>query len=45
MVEQILFSPQVKRSVVISNKLVYASCLTSCQTTKELGSQEIRKCA
>ena len=33
MVEQIFLSPQVKRSVIISNKLVYAICLTSYQTT------------
>ena len=30
---QIFFSPQVKRGLIISNKLVYTSCLTSCQTT------------
>ena len=29
-VEEILFSPQVKRSVVISNKLVYMRYLTRC---------------
>ena len=28
MVEQIFFWPQVKRSVIIGNKLVYTSCLT-----------------
>ena len=33
MVEQILLSPQVKRSVIITNRLVYTSCLTSCQRT------------
>ena len=33
---QIFISPQVKRSLVISNKLAYKSCLTSCQTTKDL---------
>ena len=32
MVEQI--SPQVKRSVIISNKLAYTSFLTSCQMTE-----------
>ena len=26
-------SPEVKRSVIISNKLAYTSCLTSCRTT------------
>ena len=31
MVEQILLSLQVKRSVIISNKLVYMSWLTICQ--------------
>ena len=29
---QIFLSPQVKRSLIISNKLVNASCLTSCGT-------------
>ena len=33
MVEQILLSSQVKRSVIITNGLVYTSCLTSCQRT------------
>ena len=28
MVEQIFLSPQVKGDVIISNKLVYAICLT-----------------
>ena len=33
-VYQILFSSQVKRSVIISTEHgVYTSCLTSCQTT------------
>ena len=32
MTEQIFLSPQVKGSKIISNKLVYTSCLTSCQT-------------
>ena len=36
MVEQISFSPQVKRSVVISNKLVYTSCPRTCRTTQDL---------
>ena len=31
MVEQIFLSPQVKRNVIICNKLVYMSCLTSCR--------------
>ena len=30
MFDQVSFSPQ-KRSVIISNKLVYTSCLTSCR--------------
>ena len=29
---QFFLSPQVKRSLIISNKLVCTSCLTSCQT-------------
>ena len=29
MAEQIFFSPQVKRSVIVSNKLVYASCIAN----------------
>ena len=33
MVEQIFLSPQVKRSVIISKKLVYASWIPSCRTT------------
>ena len=33
MSEQIFLSPQVKRSVIISNELVCTTCLTSCQTT------------
>ena len=33
MVDQILFSPQVKENVIINNKLEYTSCLTSCRTT------------
>ena len=33
MVEQIFFLPQVKRSMIISNKLVYTSFHTSCRTT------------
>ena len=35
---QIFFSPQVKQHLIISNKLVYASSLTSCQTTYKLES-------
>ena len=31
--EQTFISQQVKWSVIISNKLVYTICLTSCQTT------------
>ena len=31
MLEQIFFSPQAKQSVIISNKLVYTSCITSCK--------------
>ena len=30
MVEQISLLPQVKQTVVVSNKLVYTSCFTSC---------------
>ena len=30
MIDQILLLPQVKRSLIICNKLVYKSCLTSC---------------
>ena len=36
MVDQIFISPHVKRSMIISNKLVYTSCLTSCRTTSDL---------
>ena len=31
MVEQSFFSLQAKQSVVISNKLIYTSCFTSCR--------------
>ena len=34
MIEQICLSPQVKRSVIISNKVVYTSYLTSWQLKK-----------
>ena len=43
MVEQIFLSPQVKRSVIIINKLVYTSLLTSSRMTEDLGFLEIRK--
>ena len=33
MVEQIFFSLQMKRTVIIRNTLVYTNCLTSCRTT------------
>ena len=32
MVEQIFFSLQVKRSAIISKRLIYANCFTSCRT-------------
>ena len=35
--EQIFLSPQVKWSVIISSKLVYTSCLTSCWKFRKLG--------
>ena len=31
---QIFLSPQVKRNLIISNKLVYTRCFTSCRTKK-----------
>ena len=37
-IHRIFLSPEVKRSVIISKKLVYRSCLASCQTTSDLGS-------
>ena len=37
MVEQIFLSPQVKRSVIISNEVAYASCLKSCELSNDLG--------
>ena len=37
-IQRIFLSPEVKRSVIISKKLVYRSCLTICQTTSDLGS-------
>ena len=40
---QIFISLQVKRRLIISNKLVYTSCLTSCRTTQDLRPQKIRK--
>ena len=36
MVEQIFLSPQVKRSMIISNKLVYMNCLPSSEQFKTL---------
>ena len=33
---QVFLLPQVKRSLIISNKLVYTSCLRSCRTTYEI---------
>ena len=38
MVEQIFLSLQVKQNVIISNKRIYTSCLTSCWTTLGFGS-------
>ena len=47
MFDGIFLSPQVKGSMIISNKLVYTSFITSYQTKQELpkkvGSSEIRK--
>ena len=40
---QIFLLPQVKRSLVISNRLAYAISQTSCRTTKDLRFQEIGK--
>ena len=45
MVVDILLSKQLKRSVIVSNKLVYISCIKSCQTTYDLRCHEIRKLA
>ena len=42
-VGKIFLSPQVKRSLIITNKLVYTSCLTNFGTTQDLGSEEVRK--
>ena len=39
MVEQIFFSPQVKRSAVICNQLVYTCFLITCRKTKDLANQ------
>ena len=39
--EQIFLSPQVKWSVIITSKLVYTSCLTSCWKFRKFGN--IRK--
>ena len=41
--EQIFLSPQVKWSVIISNKLLYRSSLTSCWMTEDFGFHEISK--
>ena len=43
MVEQVFLSPQVKRSLIISNKLVYTSCLTSCQNAVTLSYEKLGK--
>ena len=37
MVLQILYLPQVNRSVIINDKLVYTNYLTSSETTYNLG--------
>ena len=37
MFDQIFHSPQMKRSVVISDKYSVQKLLTSCQTTSDLG--------
>ena len=37
MVEHIFVSPQVKQSVIISNKLLYSSCFTSAKQLRILG--------
>ena len=37
----IFLLPQEKRNVIVSNKLVYTSCFTSCRTTQDLGNKEI----
>ena len=38
MVEQIFLSPQVKQSMIVSNKPANTSCLTTYLTTLDLGS-------
>ena len=40
---QIFLSPQVKRSLSTSNRLVHTDFVTSLRTIQDLGSQEIRK--
>ena len=37
MVQQIFLSPKAKPCILIRNKLVYTSCLTSCWTPQDLG--------
>ena len=34
---QLFLSAQVQRSLIISNKLIYTNCFTSCRTTSNLG--------
>ena len=43
MFEQIFLSPQVKRSVISKDKLVYLSSLTTWRTIYDEGSQESLK--
>lgn len=38
MIEQVFFSSQTKRRVLISNKVVYTTCFTSCRKGQDLGS-------
>ena len=40
---QIYLSPQVKRGLIIFNKLVYKCHLMSCRTTYDFRSSEFRK--
>ena len=43
MVYQILLSPKMKTSVIVGNKLLYTSWLTSSQIFWDLGSNKFRK--
>ena len=43
MVYQVFLSPQRNDAPLLIIYMVYKSCVSCCETTEDLGSQEIRK--